>query len=376
MTLEVLTDDPIHAAICRDYWQMNQDGGFAQTISDIAKVHKKTSAEVTKIVKEHCVFSSTQLFCESCADAYSFEGRADYSAKVTNEKWTCKQCRSDLVQAELDNKYSCVLRHAETSLSKPIDLHDICARHMVALVGVSRFGADETLSHIQAFNTIHDLDLTPSTEYSVSLIKELYSSNLLIVSPNSNLDRVSLNENGGYSFYITEVEFLLPNQNPSAFISLIEEEIVSDSFIDEHRLELQNFAHEIALHECLAYLQRALSEHQLQYSPGEKTLMVLNKGLQSYSVSQMYSFIWRAAKDAAAFYARKRVSRDHAAKTVVGSIESQIERALANEWDVTAYRRNYDHPQSVLSRTLFNTVLKTDDGGFTKKISSLFQVLE
>jgi hypothetical protein len=86
----------------------------------------------------------------------------------------------------------------------------------------------------------------------------------------------------------------------------------------------------------------------------------------------MCSFIWRAAKDAAAFYVRRRAPRDHAAKTVVGNIERQIERALANEWNVTAYKRNYDHPQSVLSRTLFNTVLKTDDGGFSKRVSELF----
>ena len=88
----------------------------------------------------------------------------------------------------------------------------------------------------------------------------------------------------------------------------------------------------------------------------------------------MCNFIWRAAKDAAAFYVRNKVSKDHAAKTVVGSIERQIERALANEWNVTAYRRNYNYPQSVLSRTLYSTVLKTDDGGFTRRVSSLFEV--
>jgi len=87
----------------------------------------------------------------------------------------------------------------------------------------------------------------------------------------------------------------------------------------------------------------------------------------------MCSFIWRAAKDAAAFYVRNRVSRDHAAKTVVSNIERQIERSISNEWNVAAYQRNFDHPQSVLSRTLFNTVLITDDGGFKRKISSLFE---
>lgn len=373
MTLEVLTDDPIHATICLEYWQIKDDGGFVQTISDIAKAQKKTSAEITKIVKENCVFSSEELFCEACADPYYFDGRADYSVKIIRGKWMCQQCKSDQAQAELDSKYKCVLKHAEISLSKPASLHAISPRHMIALAALSRFGADEALSHIQAFNAIRNLDLSPNADCSINLIKDLYSSGLLIVSPDSNLDRVTLKENGGYSFYMTEVEFLLPSTSSSEFISSIEEEIALDSFVDEHQLELRSFALEISLQECLAYLQRVLSEHQLQYSPGEKTFLMLNKGLESYSVSQMCNFIWRAAKDAAAFYVRNRVSKDHAAKTVVGNIERQIERASANDWDVAAYKRNYDHPQSVLSRTLFNTVLKTDDGGFTKKISSLFE---
>jgi hypothetical protein len=48
----------------------------------------------------------------------------------------------------------------------------------------------------------------------------------------------------------------------------------------------------------------------------------------------VYSFIWRAAKDAAAFYVRERVTKRHAANTVVGAIERSAERAVANGWDV------------------------------------------
>jgi hypothetical protein len=374
MTLEIYTDDSTHSAICREYWQIGGDGAFSKTISEIAKTYKMTTTEVNKIVKANCAFFSPHIFCEACEEPYQFEGRTDFTSKALREKWTCQDCKTHIATTALEAKHNCVTRHAQAALSKPIDPYTMSARQLVSLAALSRFGADESLTYIHAFDSIRDNELTPSTEYSIAIIKELYSSKLLIVSPNSDLGRITLNENGGYSFYMSEVEFLLPHPNPAGFITAIEEDLLTPGFFEEHKAELEFLAQEIALQECLAFLERVLMEHQLQYSPGEKTFLVLNKGLESYSVAQMCNFIWRAAKDAAAFYIRNRVSRDHAAKTVVGSIERQIERASANGWSVTAYRRNYDHPQSVLSRTLYNTVLKTDDGGFSKRISDLFQM--
>lgn len=373
MTLEIYTEESISSEICREYWRVGGDGSFFQTISEIARIYKKTTTEINKIAKENCAFFSSDIFCDVCESSYRFESRTDYASKARRESWICQNCKNKMAAAALDAKDSCVASHAKAALSNPIDPCTMTARQLVSLAALSRFGSDESLNFIRAFDSIRENELTPSREYGVTILRELYSSKLLIVSPDSNLDRIELDGRGGYSFYMGEVEFILPSSNPAGFINAIEEDLLTPDFFENHKAELEFFAKEIALQECLAYLDRVLMEHKLQYSPGDKTSLVLKKGLESYSVAQMCSFIWRSAKDAAAFYARNKVSKDHAAKTGVGSIERQIERALANEWTVAAYRRNYDHPQSVLSRTLFNTVLKTDDGGFTRRISDLFK---
>jgi hypothetical protein len=373
MTLEIYTDDLTYTAICRDFWQTNSDGTFAQSLAEIAKTYKITSAEVSKVVKANCAFFSNGIFCDACKQPYQFENRGDLTSKASRENWTCQNCKNHMAATLLELKHNCVKRHAEAALNIPISPSAMSARQLVSLAALSRFGSDESLTYIRAYDSIRDQELTPSSDYSIEIIKELYASRLLIVSPSSDLDRITLNENGGYSFYMEKVEFLLPHPDPTTFLTSLEEYLLSPCFFEDHKSELELFAQEIALQECLAYLERALLEHQLKYSPGEKTFLVLNKGLESYSVAQMYSFIWRAAKDAAAFFVRKRVSKDHAAKTVVGSIENQIERASANEWNITSFRRNYDLSQSALSRVLYNTVLKTDDGGFVKRRSDLFQ---
>jgi len=147
--------------------------------------------------------------------------------------------------------------------------------------------------------------------------------------------------------------------------------VITTTLIKDDYNEVVSLCHEISRIECLSYLSQVLAVHKLQYNHGKKTQLVISKALEAFSVGQVYNFIWRAAKDAAAFYVRQRSSRDHAAKTVVGNIERQLEQALANKWNVKAYQRNYDYRQSMVSRVLFNTMLGTDDGGFHQLLSSI-----
>ena len=116
-----------------------------------------------------------------------------------------------------------------------------------------------------------------------------------------------------------------------------------------------------------------LEEHQLYLSPGEKSRQMLSRCLEHFSVAQVYNFIWRAAKDAAAYYMRSSISKRQAANSVVGNISRSMERALANEWEVKPFGRNYNLPQSSLSRVIFNMILGTDDGGFTYRLADVFE---
>lgn len=70
----------------------------------------------------------------------------------------------------------------------------------------------------------------------------------------------------------------------------------------------------VALYECLEYLPVALEEHGFGQELGEKHSIALRSVHAHFSIGQAYNFIWRAAKDAAAFYVRESTSRKHATK--------------------------------------------------------------
>ena len=150
----------------------------------------------------------------------------------------------------------------------------------------------------------------------------------------------------------------------------IEQALIDGEFITKYKDELLELITEISLMECLAFLEYNLEEHNLSFQPGEKTKVLFTQLLESYSVSQIYIFIWRACKDAAAYYMKGGISKKQAANSVVGSIQRQYERAIGNNWTIGSFKRNYKLPQSILSQVVFNFMLRTDDGGFNQKISS------
>jgi hypothetical protein len=146
----------------------------------------------------------------------------------------------------------------------------------------------------------------------------------------------------------------------------IESMFRTDDWPEAWRTSVLPLWQKIALYECLEYLTHQLSKHGMDFSPGDKTFMVLRDALTTFSVSQVYGAICRAAKNAAAYYMEQssNISLRQAANTVVGRIQSFVEHARAEKWDVMRYRRDFNCPPSMVSNVLFDAVLKIGSDGF------------
>jgi len=172
-----------------------------------------------------------------------------------------------------------------------------------------------------------------------------------------------------FEFYPLQVHWLIPTTtngpSPARFMQMVETKIKSDEWSQEWRNESEIVHRIVALHECVRYLELALSEHGFPFDVGEKTVAVLKSVLSTFSIGQAYTFIWRSAKDAAAFYVREGTHKKHAANTVPGSIQRMAERAIAQGWQVNGFRRDYRRPETSLSQVLFTTALRLQDGGLS-----------
>lgn len=206
------------------------------------------------------------------------------------------------------------------------------------------------------------------------MIDKLISSHLIAVNPDTEIERIQFYEDGSFDFNKTEVSYQIlyddSHDSLGSFYTNLEAMLPSLLLanVDEFWFQIR----QISVEECLAYLDYTLDRHNIYYEPGTKTWQVLEQCLNDFSVAQIYNFIWRVSRDAAAYYMRENISKKQAANSVVSRLNSLRECAISQNWEVKSFRRDFNLLQSTLSRLVFNSILQTDDGGFNVRLDQLF----
>lgn len=247
---------------------------------------------------------------------------------------------------------------------------------MVYLLAVIRGAASEDLSYVIPLDKLKER-LAPTPELEHEMLLELYRERLLFIHPGSPKEAFVLTESP-WQFYSRDVFWALPIGKGGETLEPLEgleRTVRENDFPDQWEEDALELWKKIALHECLEYLTLTMEQHNLPAKPGPKTHSTLSSLLYEFSVAQIYSFIWRAAKDAAAFYMREGTTKSHAANTVVGAIQRQADSAKARGWIPREFRRNFDAPQSMLSRVLFGAFLGAGDSGFSTPLNASDRLL-
>ncbi|WP_312478573.1 hypothetical protein [Stutzerimonas nitrititolerans] len=358
--------------ICTRYWAVDEAGAFIETVTAIGKSFGLTAAKLGRFVKENSYAYSLDIACPRCNRPIAFRSRAEFQAEANRITKECEDCKLEMVQQKNQEKERQLRERQQAAIEECPDVTSFTTEQCIYLLALLKLAATEDMMEISELSTIQYGMFTPTKDLDHQALKSLLHSGIIYISPTSHLTSIEITEKG-ISYYIDSVRWRVSLQDKGCgpIYAVLEDEIRQRLSCQGPAI-LMELCHEISLHECLAFLDESLSEHRLGYEYGEKTVAVLRAALEQYPVAKVYNFIWRSARDAAAFYQRKQTSKAHASRTVVGSIERQCQQALANSWDVKAYKRNFRMPQSSLSRVVFNTLLGTDDAGFNILIKELF----
>lgn len=357
MKLEITTDDEQGGSICGEYWRQSEDGEFVFKISEIATAYSMKIHEVSKFAEQHAFVWLEDIRCGRCRQPYRFGTRSQYQDRRWLRERVCSACLEAERQAIADEKQELLLKMWQSAKSNVPDLAALDLTSKVYLLATIQALGDEQLATVEPLNDYPACTLSPDPAYDYKVLQHLIDHNLLLISLDTRLEVVELHEDDQLSIDLGVCAFNLPFDTDQV-TALI------DEFLDERAIqsvkqapEFNALCKEAQLNECIGFLKVMLEEHQLYLSPGEKSRQMLSRCLEHFSVAQVYNFIWRAAKDAAAYYMRSSISKRQAANSVVGNISRSMERALANEWEVKPFGRNYNLPQSSLSRVIFNMIL-------------------
>lgn len=368
--LDVFTDDPDLAALCRRYWQRDGDA-WVEPVRQIASEFSVPSHKVVERVNSGSVAVDTDVTCDDCGAAMPVSSRSDYPAKVPRDG-LCPDCRSDRQaeaeelarQREAEQRAIIADRFAMDDRD-PVDLEDLSFGQAAALLAVLRAGASEDNSTVLPMRE-WEQQLAPSHAFGVELIEELWHAGALQIGPDSAIDAFSWEDDDPARFYFERVEWRLPgdglhHERVRDLTDELQQRFRDTDWPAAWTATWRSAWDRLMREEALAYLHVSLDEHQLPFKAGDKTHDVLDYVLTSFSLGQAYYFIWGATRDAAAYWMREDIPKQRAANSVVGRLRSRAERALADGWDVSHYRRDRRCPVTVFGEVVCSLALKRPD---------------
>ena len=372
MQLEILTDDEQYVRICEDYWRQDEKGKFLLQVREVASIHSMQSRTISQLVKKYAYAWSAADCCRVCIKPYQYRIRSEYQERYRELLTVCKDCREIEQQVIADKKKNILMKLRLARESKAIALESLDWKSTVYLLATVHalwgegFGIVDSLCHYPSCT------LSPDFDYDLKILVYLFENGLLLPSLNTNLDAIELDDYGEVRHLHLEMfTFDLPWEYQQC--ADVWADFFDDSALDSVKktTDFAQFCREVQLRECTSFLMHVLDRHDLYISPGEKTKEVLNLCLEKLSVAQVYNFIWRAARDAAAYYMRSSISKGQAANSAIGNMRRSLEQSQAEGWDVKPFSRNHNMPQSLLSVIVFNMMLDTEDGGFNQPLHEL-----
>ena len=346
--LKYLTDDARKIEICCDYWRQSLDG-FEMNVKDVASKHNIKSVGLAKQVAQWCQAYSTEDSCSRCHQRYRVYGnRSEYSQRSTYPShWVCEDCEAEFAAEE--NLRQTKQRSQVKEYFADLGLGTVCLtendgkgpnslEEIVALLSYIRLAADEQMNYLSPL-VMHKIErLSPTDDYDAELLKRLANGGVLVPDVENSGNDSFVFENGVFegAYYINYVAWCLPrivynmdsNESPGAtnFVQVIEDVFRDMAWPDEWNNEWIPLWRRVALEECLQYLDLCMTKHGFDFRAGPKTRQVIENALVSYSVAQVYNFVWGAARDAAAYYMRESIPKKQAANSVVGSIQRRAGR--------------------------------------------------
>lgn len=375
--LNLLTDDDFAIRLCREYWQLGDDGRFTFTVAQLAAKYNLAASKVATRVAAACVAYLPEQSC-TCGRARPLTSRSQYESfrrhRPFLERWVCAECmRAERLRAEQEAERqervrAAILQQEVDCRAKDAVLNGTLSfTETIYLVTLIRAGGSNDLSFIWPRNSLAT-PLSPTAELDYTILTHLFRAGMLCAHPHTAAGSIAIEDGRLASVDPFETRWVLPlpscGPSPAQFLEREENILRSDDWPEGWREEAEALAQEVALHECLRYVEVALEAHHFNARFGEKMRVVLRSALQGFSIGQVYNFIWNAAKNVASFYLQKRVHPVHAVNTMPGSIQRQAENARASKREVYAYRRDFRAPESQISQVLFTLALRLPNGGF------------
>lgn len=322
--------------------------------------------------------------CSKCGSVL-IKKRKSKSSNSTKEEIYCSKCehinkvgcscnfcseervnleKNRLAETELLNKKKKEIIEDILKINREtiIDIDGLTLKDRVYLGALLRTSLSEDTKNIKSMYNI-EFKLSPSINYNLKILRHLTDKKIINVSPESNLEYVEINEDKSITYNLLGVDYNI-NLDIYSDYSLNILNLMNPKNIEFDKHESLELWREIALEEVLEIFNYEMKKTKFNFNPGEKTIIVFNELLNNYSVGQIYNIIWRQIANVTKWYQEGKITKIHAANSVIGRCQTSGERAINEKWDIKNYGRTNKCKQSMISEILFDGVLGIGKLGF------------
>ncbi|GAA4522591.1 hypothetical protein GCM10023191_102060 [Actinoallomurus oryzae] len=372
--LEIYSDDPNEVAALEAYWRLADDGeSWAQTVTAIRSELGLKPQEMTRIVQTCATAYLPEITCPQCGDPHAVTSRTNFAEVVRQGNVLCSTCRAAAheEQKRAEKERAARRRAAVAELFQvmpdgPIDVQDLTLFEAVALHALFSDPA------------VEDVGMTTPTDiwpkerpWAPGRLRWDFERRLvqaappkMLAHPDSHPDAfVWENDSLTGAFYLGKVSYYLlgPQEDlsarPPSLLNELNRVFREGPWPKAWLRQWPDLWDELVLADASAYLDMKLGEHRLEMKQGDGTLAALADALATFSLGQVFNFIYRAAKDSAAYYQRGGVNKRQAANSTVGRISAAADRVRASGWEVKSFSRPWNLPLSAIGETFFSKVM-------------------
>jgi len=193
----------------------------------------------------------------------------------------------------------------------------------------------------------------------------LYYKGLISISPESDPDSCEFDDNISKitGYYPEKViwEFLpgMDAEKKKSFIKILEEFVNDNRTVSLWQTDIVEAWRLVNKFEAIEYYLHLLEQRGfIPKKIGQKTHTVFDELLNHHSIAQIFNLTWQAVRDTADWALANKIPKYHAVNAFIGAVQKKSEKYRAEKWDLNYSRRDFNCPQSTISSTLFDGIMK------------------
>lgn len=329
--LEFLTQDQQEIDLAKRYWATDEEGTYLERVGDLLPFREITQpGGVAKYIRQICRAYDENQVCPVCDEGVRINGRTDAKKAHQRSYYPCDDCQ-ELQRNEQEKRDATERADLEKQLvpyiarmrAKTISYSDLTDDAVLILQALDALISPRLMQGTFSRSECDELTPMGADEF----IDRLYAQSVLVDDPTAASLEAYFLKDGSVWHKKGLARYFLP---PESFLGCGDEAfnvLLDREFSDTEALT--NLWLDYALTDVMRYLryQCAVHNQALELEAIAKIESTVRHGLRKYSVAQMWSIMWKVARDAAALASRTYYNHDKATATIPTKIRKQLELA-------------------------------------------------